>query len=58
MTRMEYRAADVENDVLRAQLKTLRAAARELVSSIEKYVRQEELRSALLNNKDKVKKLL
>ena len=29
MTRVEYRAADVECDVLRYQLKTLRAAAKE-----------------------------
>lgn len=58
MTRREYRAADVENDVLRYQLKTLRAAARELVGAIEKYVRQEELRSALLIKKDNLKSLL
>ena len=58
MTRVEFHACDVENDVLRDRLKDLRAAAKELVTAIEKYVRQEELRSALLIKKDNLKKLL
>ena len=49
---------ECENEVLRDRLKELRAAAKDLVVSVEKYVRQDELRSALLINKDKVKKLL
>jgi len=58
MTRVEYHAVDAENDVLRSQLRTLRAAARDLVSSVEGYVRQSELRSILLIKKDNLKKLL
>ena len=49
---------ECENEVLRDRLKKLRQAAKDLVASVEKYVRQEELRSALLINKDKVKNLL
>jgi len=55
---VEYHAVDAENDVLRSQLRTLRAAARDLVSSVEGYVRQSELRSILLIKKDNLKKLL
>jgi len=58
MTRVEYHAIETENDVLRIQLRNLRAAATAMVDSIEKYVRQEESRTILLNKKDALKKLL
>ena len=58
MTRVEYHAIETENDVLRSQLRDLRAAASTMVESVEKYVRQEESRTILLNKKDALKKLL
>lgn len=58
MTRVEYHAIETENDVLRIQLRNLRAAATAMVDSVEKYVRQEESRTILLNKKDALKKLL
>jgi hypothetical protein len=58
MTRVEYHAIETENDVLRIQLRNLRAAANAMVDSVEKYVRQEESRTILLNKKDALKKLL
>lgn len=58
MTRVEYHAIETENDVLRIQLRDLRAAATAMVDSVEKYVRQEESRTILLNKKDALKKLL
>jgi ribosome biogenesis GTPase A len=58
MTRVEYHAIETENDVLRSQLRDLRAAATTMVESVEKYVRQEESRTILLNKKDALKKLL
>lgn len=58
MTRLEYHAIETENDVLRIQLRNLRAAATAMVDSVEKYVRQEESRTILLNKKDALKKLL
>lgn len=58
MTRLDYNAIETENDVLRIQLRNLRAAATAMVDSVEKYVRQEESRTILLNKKDALKKLL
>ena len=58
MTRLEYNAIETENDVLRIQIRNLRAAATAMVDSVEKYVRQEESRTILLNKKDALKKLL
>lgn len=58
MTRVEYHAIETENDVLRSQLRDLWAAATTMVESVEKYVRQEESRTILLNKKDALKKLL
>lgn len=58
MTRVEYHAIETENDVLRIQIRNLRAAATAMVDSVEKYVRQEESRTILLNKKDALKKLL
>lgn len=58
MTRVEYHAIETENNVLRIQLRNLRAAATAMVDSVEKYVRQEESRTILLNKKDALKKLL
>ena len=58
MTRLEYHAIETENDVLRIQLRNLRAAATAMVDSVEKYVRQEESRTILLNKKDALKKLM
>lgn len=58
MTRVEYHAIETENDVLSIQLRNLRAAATAMVDSVEKYVRQEESRTILLNKKDALKKLL
>ena len=58
MTRVEYHAIEAENDVLRIQLRNLRAAATAMVESIEKYVRQEELRTVMLSKKDALKELL
>lgn len=58
MIRVEYHTIKTENTVLRIQLRDLRAAATAMVDSVEKYVRQEESRSILLNKKDALKKLL
>ena len=58
MTRLEYHAIETENDVLRIQLRNLRAAPTAMVDSVEKYVRQEESRTILLNKKDALKKLM
>ena len=49
---------EVENEVLRQRLADLKAAARDLCVSVEEYVRQRELRSALLIKKDNLKSLL
>lgn len=49
---------EVENEVLRERLAELKTAARDLCVSVEKYVRQRELRSALLMKKDYLKSLL
>ena len=52
------RYVDIENDCLREGLKQLRAAARDLALSGEKYLRQEVLRSALYAKLTNLKKAL
>ena len=49
---------EAENEVLRAKYKELKQAAGDLVTKVELYVRQECLRSDLLNSKERLKALL
>lgn len=58
MTRMEYHAVDTENGVLRNRLKEIKAASKDLVEAVEKYLRQGCLRSELIIKKDNLKKAL
>ena len=46
---------EAENEVLRAKYKELKQAAGDLVTKVELYVRQECLRSDLLNSKEHLK---
>ena len=58
MTRQEYHYVDTENEVLRNTLRDLRSGASDLVRTVERYLRQECLRSELCTVKDRLKKLL
>lgn len=58
MTRMEYHAVDTENAVLRNRLKDIKAASKDLVDAVEKYLRQGCLRSELIIKKDNLKNIL
>ena len=52
------RIVDLENDCLRARLEDIKAGAQALVSAVERYARQECLRSELMQTKDTLKTLL
>ena len=52
------RYIDIENEVLRTRLADCKAGAQALVDAVERYLRQECLRSELANAKDNLKKLL
>lgn len=58
MTRVEYHAIETENDVLRNRLKDIKAASKDLVDAVEKYLRQGCLRSELIIKKDNLKNIL
>lgn len=49
---------DVFIDTLEARIRALNAAARDLCAAVERYARQEILRSELMIKKDKLKDLL
>ena len=49
---------DIFIETLEARIKELRAGAANLVDAVERYARQECLRSELLNTKNALKKLL
>ena len=48
MTRTEYNACEIENDVLRAQRNRYQKALADLCDKVEKYARQETSRSILM----------
>lgn len=52
------RYIDIENDVLRQRLQEIKAAAKSLCEGVERYARQEILRSELMIRKDRLKGLL
>lgn len=49
---------ELENEVLRDRLVKIKTAARDLCVAVERYARQEILRSELMNHKDNLKSLL
>lgn len=49
---------DTYIDVLEGRIRELNAAARALVDAVERYVRQECLRSELINTKERLKAML
>ena len=49
---------DLENQVLRNWLAEIKTASRDLCVAVERYARQEILRSELMNRKDHLKSLL
>lgn len=49
---------DLENQVLRNRLAEIKTASRDLCVAVERYARQEILRSELMNRKDHLKSLL
>ena len=58
MTRKEYHYVDTENEVPQGVPQDLRSGASDLVRTVERYLRQECLRSELCTVKDRLKKLL
>jgi DNA-binding TFAR19-related protein (PDSD5 family) len=55
---VEYHAIETENAVLRNRLKDIKAASKDLVDAVEKYLRQGCLRSELIIKKDNLKNIL
>lgn len=49
---------ELENESLRARLRDIKSAASALVGTVERYVRQECLRTELLNAKENLKNIL
>lgn len=49
---------ECENEVLRAQYKALKSGAKDLIETIERYMRQDCLRSELYSKKENLKSLL
>ena len=49
---------DLENEVLRNRLAEIKTASRDLCVAVERYARQEILRSELMNRKEHLKSLL
>lgn len=58
MTPLEYHAVDTENAVLRNRLKDVKGATASLCSAVERYLRQECLRSELCTTLANAKRLL
>ena len=52
------RIVDLENDCLRSRLANVKAGAQALVDAVERYARQDCLRSELMAKKDTLKSLL
>ena len=52
------RLVDLENDCLRSRLANVKAGAQALVDAVERYARQECLRSELMATKETLKSLL
>ena len=53
-----YQYLDCENEVLRSRQKKIKAGAQALIDAVERYVRQECLRSELLIKKEELKRLI
>lgn len=49
---------ELENEVLRSRLKETKAGAQALIDAVERYARQECLRSELLRTKENLKNTL
>ena len=58
MTRIEYSACVAENDGLRARLKEMKAGTSALVAAVERYLRQDCLRSELCATLAATKRLM
>lgn len=51
------RYIDIENETLRARLAELKAAALAMADAVDRYVRQECLRSELLHTNDRLREI-
>ena len=58
MTPLEYHAIDTENAVLRNRLKDVKGATASLCSAVERYLRQDCLRSELCATLAATKRLM